>query len=51
MEGIKDKNKKVIEFLENIMYKTTEDATEEAFNNWMRELIKEIKEGKMRCQA
>ena len=55
---IRDKNKKVIKYLEKIMYKTTEDDPEEKsipkyqrdFDNWMRSLIKEIKEGKMQCQ-
>ena len=50
MEGIKDKNKKLIGFLEDIMYKKTEDDMPEYqhnFNNWMRNLIKEIKEGKI----
>ena len=55
MEEIKDKNKRLIGFLEDIMYKKTEDDTKETdmpeyqhnFNNWMRNLIKEIKEGKI----
>ena len=57
-ETIKDKNKRVIKYLEKIMYKTTETDPEEKnmpiyqhnFNDWMRGLIREIKEGKMRCQ-
>ena len=55
---IKDKNEKVIKYLEKIMYETTEDDPEEKsipkyqrdFNNWMRGLIRRIKEGKMQCQ-